>query len=212
MLTLALIFLLIYFRIHLPESFPFYRYTKLPCLELLFFNYHVLSCSSFIIKMFTHILCLITFTFYNLKTWTILIIKLKHLHIVAKLDSARELVPKCHDSIKSSQKFDPVFPFPLGSTSGSWFTYWSKAKQNFSDFDFEMRCPIALGNFLILVFLPPLIFFFCQFLSFSATFPLLGRLFVFDLSRFTLMGKRPWGLPGPYFQSYIIFIWNTHLP
>lgn len=63
-------------------------------------NYSVMNLSLFIIKTFTHILGLIAYTFYSLKTRAILIIKLKHLHIVAKLNSARELIRKCHEAVQ----------------------------------------------------------------------------------------------------------------
>lgn len=72
------------------------------------------------------------------------------------------------------------------SSLSLWISQWelitltkAKPKQNVSDFDFEMSCPIALSNFLILVFLPPMIFS-VSFYHFLPNF-LYQEAFVFDL-------------------------------
>lgn len=49
--------------------------------------------SLFVFKTFAHTLLLIAGMFYSLGTETILMVKLKHLHVVSKPISAREDIP-----------------------------------------------------------------------------------------------------------------------
>lgn len=122
--------MLIYFSIQLPIDIKVFIDIN---------NYCVLNLALLLSKLLHMLL-------YSLRTWTILIIKLKHLHTVAELNSVRELPPKCPDTVPVIWEIC-VLPFTLNQPSETDLLTKEKPKQNRCSFHFERRYPIVRGNF-----------------------------------------------------------------